>query len=189
MRRHRIPPPSQADGAFDRRRQPYRAVRKSRPVCPARSQPLQGESAGPLIHRHPCSPVSPQLLDNLAYHLDSSSSFIATWLPCASAVYATSTMMDDERNAVSGWIGALFGEGISDDLMQCVHSRDLRSVNVADRRFLPAQRTLEPCFGSPRRFSSSRSRPDKPASSTWIACEMRSRTFCRNCCASLCRAS
>jgi hypothetical protein len=29
-------------------------------------------------------------------------------------------MTEDERQAVSGWIGALFGEGISDDLMQCV---------------------------------------------------------------------
>ncbi|CDR45899.1 RHTO0S11e06128g1_1 [Rhodotorula toruloides] len=69
-----------------------------------------------------------KLLDNLAYHLDSSSSFIATWLPCASAVYATSTMMDDERNAVSGWIGALFGEGISDDLMHATNPRTLLRV-------------------------------------------------------------
>ncbi|BGP34437.1 hypothetical protein JCM10296v2_006257 [Rhodotorula toruloides] len=69
-----------------------------------------------------------KLLDNLAYHLDSSSSFIATWLPSASAVYALSTVTDDERNAVSGWIGALFGEGISDDLMHATNPRTLLRV-------------------------------------------------------------
>ncbi|BGP00452.1 hypothetical protein JCM10021v2_004137 [Rhodotorula toruloides] len=69
-----------------------------------------------------------KLLDNLAYHLDSSSSFVATWLPSASAVYAVSTMTDDERNAVSGWIGALFGEGISDDLMHATNPRTLLRV-------------------------------------------------------------
>jgi hypothetical protein len=29
---------------------------------------------------------------------------------------------DEERHTISGWIGALFGEGISDELMQCVQA-------------------------------------------------------------------
>ncbi|BGP26781.1 hypothetical protein JCM10295v2_005741 [Rhodotorula toruloides] len=69
-----------------------------------------------------------KLLDNLAYHLDSSTSFITSWLRSASAVYAISTMSDDERNVVSGWIGALFGEGISDDLMHATNPRTLLRV-------------------------------------------------------------
>lgn len=47
-------------------------------------------------------------------------------------------MNEEMRATVTGWIGALFGEGISDDLMQfvaalqsCSRRRGLRETNVA----------------------------------------------------------
>ncbi|GAA5892443.1 hypothetical protein JCM8208_005823 [Rhodotorula glutinis] len=69
-----------------------------------------------------------KLHSNLAHHLGSTSSFFTTWLPSCSAVYALSTLSDDERSVVSGWIGALFGEGISDDLMHATNPRTLLRV-------------------------------------------------------------
>ncbi|BGP42471.1 hypothetical protein JCM10449v2_006476 [Rhodotorula kratochvilovae] len=69
-----------------------------------------------------------KLHSNLAYHLGSASSFFTRWLPSSSAVYALSTMTDEERSTVSGWIGALFGEGISDDLMHSTNPRTLLRV-------------------------------------------------------------
>lgn len=42
------------------------------------------------------------------------------WLPSASAVYGLPSLNDDAKAAVQGWVGALFGEGISDELMQYV---------------------------------------------------------------------
>ncbi|GAA5836468.1 hypothetical protein JCM9279_000400 [Rhodotorula babjevae] len=69
-----------------------------------------------------------KLQSNLAHHLGSASSFFTTWLPSCSAVYALSTLSDDERSVVSGWIGALFGEGISDDLMHATNPRTLLRV-------------------------------------------------------------
>ncbi|GAA5948530.1 hypothetical protein JCM3775_004170, partial [Rhodotorula graminis] len=69
-----------------------------------------------------------KLHSDLAHHLGSASSFVTTWLPSCSAVYALSTLSDDERSVVSGWIGALFGEGISDDLMHATNPRTLLRV-------------------------------------------------------------
>ncbi|BGP13390.1 hypothetical protein JCM10213_008549 [Rhodosporidiobolus nylandii] len=68
------------------------------------------------------------LSSNLAYHLGSSSSFFAAWFPSSSATYPLSIMTDEERAAVSGWIAALFGEGISDDLMHATNPRTLLRV-------------------------------------------------------------
>ncbi|GAA6007271.1 hypothetical protein JCM10207_001566 [Rhodosporidiobolus poonsookiae] len=69
-----------------------------------------------------------QLCDNLAYHLGSTTSFFTSFLPSSTATYALSVMSDDERAAVSGWIAALFGEGISDDLMHATNPRTLLRV-------------------------------------------------------------
>ncbi|GAA5821810.1 hypothetical protein JCM3770_002900 [Rhodotorula araucariae] len=69
-----------------------------------------------------------KLHTNLAYHLGSATSFFTRWLPSCSAVFALSTMTDDERSTVSGWISALFGEGISDDLMHSTNPRTLLRV-------------------------------------------------------------
>jgi hypothetical protein len=61
-----------------------------------------------------------QLHNNLAYHFGSITSFFVGWLPSSSATYPLTVIAEDERAAVGGWIAALFGEGISDDLMQYV---------------------------------------------------------------------
>ncbi|GAA5931433.1 hypothetical protein JCM1841_001666 [Sporobolomyces salmonicolor] len=68
------------------------------------------------------------LLENLAHHLGSSTSFFARWLPTSSAVYTLPSLDDEGRTAVAGWIGALFGEGISDDLMHATNPRTLLRV-------------------------------------------------------------
>ncbi|GAA5910058.1 hypothetical protein JCM5296_007009 [Sporobolomyces johnsonii] len=68
------------------------------------------------------------LSDNLAYHLGSSTSFFARWLPTTAAVYTLPSLDDEGRTAVAGWIGALFGEGISDDLMHATNPRTLLRV-------------------------------------------------------------
>ncbi|GAA6036533.1 hypothetical protein JCM8097_003551 [Rhodosporidiobolus ruineniae] len=68
------------------------------------------------------------LYSNLAYHLGSASSFFTAWMPAATATYPLSVMTDDERAAVGGWIAALFGEGISDDLMHATNPRTLLRV-------------------------------------------------------------
>ncbi|GAA5990772.1 hypothetical protein JCM11641_002033 [Rhodosporidiobolus odoratus] len=65
---------------------------------------------------------------NLAYHLGSASSFLVGWLPSSAATYPLSILSDEERTAVSGWIAALFGEGISDDLMHATDPRMLLRV-------------------------------------------------------------
>ncbi|GAA5995704.1 uncharacterized protein JCM10292_004693 [Rhodotorula paludigena] len=69
-----------------------------------------------------------KLHDNLARHLGQSTSFFVSWLPASSAVFALPTLSDDERSTISGWIGALFGEGISDDLMHATNPRTLLRV-------------------------------------------------------------
>ncbi|GAA5825995.1 hypothetical protein JCM11251_000082 [Rhodosporidiobolus azoricus] len=68
------------------------------------------------------------LYTNVAYHLGSASSFFASWLTSVSATYPLSIMTEEERTAVSGWIAALFGEGISDDLMHATNPRTLLRV-------------------------------------------------------------
>lgn len=108
---------------WHRRREPHRAVRQPRPVPPARRQPLQGASLSTSVTARSGALTlddHSQLHANLAHHLGSTTSFFTRWLPSCSAVFALSTLSDEERSVVSGWIGALFGEGISDDLMQCV---------------------------------------------------------------------
>ncbi|GAA5903605.1 hypothetical protein JCM6882_002999 [Rhodosporidiobolus microsporus] len=68
------------------------------------------------------------LYSNLAYHHGSAASFFTSWVTSASATYPLAVMTDEERSAVSGWIAALFGEGISDDLMHATNPRTLLRV-------------------------------------------------------------
>ncbi|GAA5860178.1 hypothetical protein JCM8547_009216 [Rhodosporidiobolus lusitaniae] len=69
-----------------------------------------------------------KLYSNLVYHLGSASTFLTAWLPSSSGTYPLSVMSDDERAAVSGWVAALFGEGISDDLMHATNPHTLLRV-------------------------------------------------------------
>lgn len=59
-----------------------------------------------------------QLHRNLAHHLGSHKGFFCRWIPSISAVYSLPDLDQDSKSVVDGWIAALFGEGISDDLMQ-----------------------------------------------------------------------
>lgn len=83
-------------------------VRRSRRLFPQASQ------LGLTLH----SPS--KLHGHLCRHLGSTTSFYAAWLRAPDAVFTLASLAEGERIAVSGWISALFGEGISDDLMQCV---------------------------------------------------------------------
>jgi len=59
-----------------------------------------------------------QLAGNLAHHLGSDQGFFSRWIPSVSAVYSLSDMNAESKSVVDGWISDLFGEGISDDLLQ-----------------------------------------------------------------------
>lgn len=61
-----------------------------------------------------------QLYAGLPCHLGTSKGFFALWLPSAPAVYPLQGLDDESKAAVHGWVEGLFGEGISDELMQCV---------------------------------------------------------------------
>ncbi|GAA5975572.1 hypothetical protein JCM5350_002653 [Sporobolomyces pararoseus] len=69
-----------------------------------------------------------RLIDNLSYHLGSSQSFLNTWIPSSSAAYSLSSLDEEGRTAVAGFIAALFGDGISDDLMHATNPRTLLRV-------------------------------------------------------------
>ncbi|GAA6058794.1 hypothetical protein JCM10212_001910 [Sporobolomyces blumeae] len=69
-----------------------------------------------------------KLSDDLSYHLGSSHSFLASWIPTSSAAHALPALDEDSRAAVGGFIGALFGDGISDDLMHATNPRTLLRV-------------------------------------------------------------
>lgn len=59
-----------------------------------------------------------QLYSDLPRHLGSDKGFFVHWLPSAPAVYPLQGLDDESKSAVDGWVEGLFGEGISDDLMQ-----------------------------------------------------------------------
>ncbi|GAA5988829.1 hypothetical protein JCM10908_006188 [Rhodotorula pacifica] len=69
-----------------------------------------------------------ELGHDLAKHLGSTTSFFVSWLRASSAVYALPNISEEERHAVGGWIGALFGEGISDDLMHATNPKILLKI-------------------------------------------------------------
>jgi len=58
------------------------------------------------------------LYEDLSYHLGVSSGFCRHWLSSISAVYTVHTLDDQGKAAVGGWVGGLFGEGISDELIK-----------------------------------------------------------------------
>lgn len=59
-------------------------------------------------------------MPDLAHHLGNEHGFFCRWIPSISAVYSLSDMSDESKSVVDSWISDLFGEGISDDLLQCV---------------------------------------------------------------------
>lgn len=63
-------------------------------------------------------PSSHQLHVDLAYHLGPESTFTSSWLSSLSAVYPLNGMDVSTSETLQGWIKDLFGEGISDELMQ-----------------------------------------------------------------------
>ncbi|GAA6007017.1 hypothetical protein JCM11491_001479 [Sporobolomyces phaffii] len=69
-----------------------------------------------------------ELADNLGYHLGSSQSFLSSWIPSSSAAYTLSSLGEEGRTAVAGFIAALFGDGISDDLMHATNPRTLLRI-------------------------------------------------------------
>ncbi|GAA5876534.1 hypothetical protein JCM16303_003571 [Sporobolomyces ruberrimus] len=68
------------------------------------------------------------LIDNLSHHLGSSQSFLSSWIPTSSAAYTLGSLDDEGRTAVAGFISALFGDGISDDLMHATNPRTLLKI-------------------------------------------------------------
>ncbi|GAA5953116.1 hypothetical protein JCM3765_007417 [Sporobolomyces pararoseus] len=68
------------------------------------------------------------LIDNLSYHLGSSRSFLSSWIPSSSTAYNLSALDEEGRTAVAGFIAALFGDGISDDLMHATNPRTLLRI-------------------------------------------------------------
>ncbi|GAA5903364.1 uncharacterized protein JCM6883_004982 [Sporobolomyces salmoneus] len=69
-----------------------------------------------------------ELVDNLSHHLGSSQSFLSSWIPTSSAAYSLQSLDEEGRTAVAGFISALFGDGISDDLMHATNPRTLLKV-------------------------------------------------------------
>ncbi|GAA6022302.1 hypothetical protein JCM8202_002019 [Rhodotorula sphaerocarpa] len=69
-----------------------------------------------------------QLHGDLCRHLGSTTSFYAAWLRAPDAVFTLASLTEEERIAVSGWISALFGEGISDDLMHATNPNILLKI-------------------------------------------------------------
>ncbi|KAM0786614.1 hypothetical protein ACM66B_002067 [Microbotryomycetes sp. NB124-2] len=69
-----------------------------------------------------------QLMDDVALHLGSVSSFFSQWIPSVSAVYALEGLSATSRAAVDDWIEGLFGEGISDELMSTTNPQTLLYV-------------------------------------------------------------
>lgn len=61
-----------------------------------------------------------QLNSNLPASLGCHRGFCVQWLPATPPVYTLSALDDEARTAVKGWLEGLFGDGISDELMQCV---------------------------------------------------------------------
>jgi hypothetical protein len=45
-------------------------------------------------------------------------SFVARWLRCGSAIVGMEAMQKEEKELVDSWIVALFGDGISDELIR-----------------------------------------------------------------------
>lgn len=58
------------------------------------------------------------LFGDLSHHLGSERGFCRHWLGSVSAVYTLHSLDDAGKTAVNGWIGGLFGEGISDELIK-----------------------------------------------------------------------
>ncbi|KAK4048834.1 hypothetical protein OIO90_005642 [Microbotryomycetes sp. JL221] len=69
-----------------------------------------------------------QLLDDVARHLGSSSSFFSKWMPSKAAVYPLEELSQASKAAVDDWIEGLFGEGISDELMSSTKPQTLLYV-------------------------------------------------------------
>lgn len=58
------------------------------------------------------------LYEDLGYHLGATAGFCVHWVGSVGAVYALQGLDEEGRAAVGGWIGGLFGEGISDELIK-----------------------------------------------------------------------
>lgn len=69
----------------------------------------------PFQHSHS---AATQLYSDLPRHLGANTGFFVHWLPSAPAVYPLQGLDDESKSAIDGWVEGLFGEGISDDLMQ-----------------------------------------------------------------------
>lgn len=65
------------------------------------------------------------LYEDLSCHLGAGSGFCVHWLGSVSSVYALQGLEEEGKAAVGGWIGGLFGEGISDELIKSVISLKL----------------------------------------------------------------
>ncbi|KDE05358.1 hypothetical protein MVLG_04271 [Microbotryum lychnidis-dioicae p1A1 Lamole] len=68
------------------------------------------------------------LQTDLSHHLGSRRGFLVQWLLSISATYSLTSLDDDARATVNGWIQALFGDGISDELMHQTNPRTLLKV-------------------------------------------------------------
>ncbi|SCV74949.1 BQ2448_7978 [Microbotryum intermedium] len=68
------------------------------------------------------------LQTDLVHHLGSRRGFLVWWLPSISATYPLTSLDDDAKATINGWINALFGDGISDELMHQTNPRTLLKV-------------------------------------------------------------
>ncbi|KAM0753502.1 hypothetical protein T439DRAFT_322399 [Meredithblackwellia eburnea MCA 4105] len=76
---------------------------------------------------------------DLPHHLGGGNGFFCRWIPSISVVYALSDLDEEAKSVVDGWVADLFGEGISDDLMQSTKPQVLlRVAPTICKQFLAA---------------------------------------------------
>lgn len=75
-------------------------------------------------HFHVCvltlTIVRPMQLES-SVSLGARKGFCVQWLSASNAAYTLQALDEESRASVKGWIEGLFGDGISDELMQCAH--------------------------------------------------------------------
>lgn len=84
----------------------------------------------------------------------------------ASSSYPLSSLNDEDKALVSGWIGALYGHGIADDLLQYVLLIELDLGSQADETSCAGAPLQGRCCDSRRPWSLSPSPPISASSST-----------------------
>jgi hypothetical protein len=105
-----------------------------------------------------------QLAHDLPYSLGNDRGFCYTWLAGSPSANPYGILSSDDKQAVNGWLAALYGDsGVSDELMRCV---SLAKPSVIEMSAVTAAQTRVPCSAWRPPSSSSRSLPVALASLT-----------------------